>query len=79
MAALERPVMNYLGLTSFTGSQPSPSASTVVKNIFVRSVWRSSKASVTHFGQQKKITDKAYNEAKMMTKQKQRVKTFEDP
>ena len=60
--ALERSVMNYWGgkggggggvmwgaEASFTGSQPSPSASIVVKHIFLRLVWRSN-ASMNHYG-----------------------------
>ena len=51
------------------GSQPSPPASIVVKTYIYR--------VLTH--PRKYGTDKAYNEAKMRTSQKQCVETFGDP
>ena len=63
------------GLASSTVSYSSPSASIVVKYICVRYVWGYSNSYMNHYGQQK--TDKAYNEAKMTTRQKQRAETLE--
>ena len=41
------------------------SGKNIKKNIFVRSVWRSSNSSINHYGQ-KQIADKAYNGAQQI-------------